>query len=225
MIVKKSTIILLSAITTFLVWGAYWAGINRAVDRVNLRQEPLKADLGVMVSPGPGVGLKTVNPAIISIEPGVSPTSDGSIQIWRDGEGTLHWRDPDGSRFLLSKHPDIPEFGEVETPVIDLGRIEAWKLWDVSFYDNCKYCIDKKYRNGRFASGKKVYFGGIAMGKQYKFGTKVVFEKPILGRKTFICEDRGRLVYGNKVDIFVNSHKLAKKLGRKNLYGKILLDK
>ena len=117
-------------------------------------QEPLKADLGVMVSPGPGVGV-------------------------------------------------------------------VWTLFNVSFYDNDKYCIDKKYRDSRFASGKKVYFGGIAMGKQYKFGTKVVFEKPILGRKTFICEDRGRLIKNNAVDLYVGSHSLARELGRMRVYGRI----
>ena len=161
---SRISTITISCLLTLLV---YQYGVIRGYSKP---QEPLKADLGVMVSPGPEKGLK-----------------------------------------------------RQETPVINLGRIEAWKLWNVSFYDNDKYCVDKQFRDSRFASGKKVYFGGIAMGKQYKFGTEIVFEKPILGRKTFICEDRGRLIKGkDKIDIYVSSHSLARELGRMRVYGRIL---
>jgi len=111
-------------------------------------------------------------------------------------------------------------------PALEIHVVEkapGWQLFNVSGYcSNCGICVKKEFRNGRFASGKRCYFGGVAADRANPFGTKVEFKKRIHGLTSFRVEDRGRIIKGNKIDIWFPTHKEAKNFGRKRLYGRIV---
>lgn len=56
------------------------------------------------------------------------------------------------------------------------------------------------------------------MPSKYKFGTKI----DIKGMGTYIVQDRGGAISGNRIDIFFNTHKEALKFGRRTVYLKVL---
>lgn len=71
---------------------------------------------------------------------------------------------------------------------------------------------------GITASGTKATVGRtVACPKNIKFGTKIYIE----GFGERVCEDRGGLIKGNKLDIFVATEKEAYALGRKYLKVKV----
>ena len=84
----------------------------------------------------------------------------------------------------------------------------------ITHYCACKKCCNKS--DGITASGKKAKEGMIAS-NEFLFGTKIKIED-----KIYILEDRGaKSLFGTKtnpikhIDIFVNNHEKARKLGRK----------
>lgn len=84
-------------------------------------------------------------------------------------------------------------------------------------YCPCKQCCGKT--NGITASGNKAKAGvTVAMPSKYKFGTKI----DIKGMGTYIVQDRGGAISGNRIDIFFNTHKEALKFGRRTVYLKVL---
>ena len=54
----------------------------------------------------------------------------------------------------------------------------------------------------------------VAMPKGYSYGTKI----EIQGMGTYIVEDRGGAIKGNKIDIYFNSHKEALNFGKRTVY-------
>lgn len=84
-------------------------------------------------------------------------------------------------------------------------------------YCPCAKCCGKT--NGMTASGAKAKAGvTVAMPKKYAFGTKI----EIKGMGTYIVQDRGGAIKGNKIDIFFNTHQEALNFGRRTVYVKIL---
>lgn len=84
-------------------------------------------------------------------------------------------------------------------------------------YCPCSQCCGKS--NGMTASGNKAKAGvTVAMPSNYSFGTKI----EIKGMGTYIVQDRGGAIKGNKIDIFFNTHQEALNFGRKTVYIKIL---
>lgn len=80
----------------------------------------------------------------------------------------------------------------------------------LTYYCPCKKCCGK-YASGITASGTTATAGRtIAASSQYSFGTKM-----IINGHTYTVEDRGGAIKGNKIDIYVDSHQEALKLGRK----------
>ncbi|GEM_PF-2663457 len=69
------------------------------------------------------------------------------------------------------------------------------------------------------ASNKRVRWGIIAMDKKYPLGTKVYI--PYF-KKTFVCEDRGGAIRGNKIDIWMPSKKMAIEFGRRKLIAYVI---
>lgn len=104
-------------------------------------------------------------------------------------------------------------------------------LYLITAYCNCSVCINvKEYHDGRFASGKKVYWGGVAADRKVPFGTKIelvplwpadflVVNDILKNRKDFRVEDRGGLIRGKHIDLFIaddmGGHKTALKWGRR----------
>ena len=59
----------------------------------------------------------------------------------------------------------------------------------------------------------------VAASRGYPYGTRIHF--PALG-KTFVVQDRGGAIRGNRIDLFVSSRAEALKFGRKWLEGVVL---
>ena len=94
---------------------------------------------------------------------------------------------------------------------------EDWIWANASAYCACVKCCGKI--NGITASGTKATAGRtIAAPKNYPFGTKI----EIAGMGTYVVEDRGGAITGNKIDIYFDSHAEALKFGRRNLQIKVL---
>lgn len=92
-----------------------------------------------------------------------------------------------------------------------------WIWANASAYCACIKCCGKT--NGITASGTKATAGRtIAAPKNYAFGTKI----EIAGMGTYVVEDRGGAITGNKIDIYFDSHAEALKFGRRNLQIKVL---
>lgn len=79
--------------------------------------------------------------------------------------------------------------------------------YKITAYCPCSKCCGK--RTGRTASGTTATAGRtVAASSQFAFGTKLN-----IGGHTYVVEDRGGAVKGNKIDIFVNSHSEALQWG------------
>lgn len=79
--------------------------------------------------------------------------------------------------------------------------------YKVTAYCPCAKCCGKA--SGRTASGTKATAGRtVAASSQFAFGTQLN-----IGGHTYVVEDRGGAVKGNKIDIFVNSHAEALQWG------------
>lgn len=89
--------------------------------------------------------------------------------------------------------------------------------FEATGYCNCSKCCGKT--NGITASGTQATAGRtVAMSSKYSFGTSI----EIQGMGTYIVEDRGGAIQGNKIDIYFSSHQEALNFGRRTVYIKIL---
>ena len=89
---------------------------------------------------------------------------------------------------------------------------EKWIWANVSAYCACSKCCGKT--NGITASGTKATVGRtIAAPSSYSFGTKIELE----GLGTYVVEDRGGAIQGNKIDVYFTSHSEALAFGRKKI--------
>ena len=90
------------------------------------------------------------------------------------------------------------------------------KIYKITAYCSCAKCCGKS--NGITASGKKAKAGRtIAAPRGFSFGTKLS-----INGKTYIVEDRGGAIKGNRIDMYVNSHSEALRWGVKYLPVKVL---
>ena len=84
-------------------------------------------------------------------------------------------------------------------------------------YCGCSKCCGKS--TGITASGAKAKAGvTVAMSSKYPFGTKV----EIKGMGTYIVQDRGGAINGNRIDIYFDSHSEALNFGRRTVYLRIV---
>jgi len=89
--------------------------------------------------------------------------------------------------------------------------------FEVTGYCPCKKCCGKE--DGITSSGVKATANHtIAAPSKYAYQTKIELE----GYGTFVVEDRGGAIKGNRIDRFFNSHQEALTWGRKKCKGKIL---
>ena len=90
------------------------------------------------------------------------------------------------------------------------------KIYKITAYCSCAKCCGKS--NGITASGKRAKAGRtIAAPRGFRFGTKLS-----INGKTYIVEDRGGAIKGNRIDLYVNSHSEALRWGVKYLPVKII---
>lgn len=80
-------------------------------------------------------------------------------------------------------------------------------VYKVTAYCSCSKCCGK--RTGRTASGTRATAGRtVAASSKFSFGTKLK-----INGKTYVVEDRGGAVKGNKIDVYMNSHSAALRWG------------
>ena len=111
------------------------------------------------------------------------------------------------STVILSTHKDAAVTEDArgkEAPVF----VEM----NVSAYCICEQCCSTKWADGITASGKPAVGLICAAPPEYAFGTIMVVEGT-----EYVVEDRGYAIQGNKLDLLMESHDLAKEFGRKTL--------
>lgn len=123
-------------------------------------------------------------------------------------------------KILLAKQKaetQVTSRGSTTTRAEETIDNSGWIKFTATFYDNCIQCCGKT--TGKTASGTIATAGRtVAMPSSYKFGTKI----QIQGMGTYVVEDRGGAINGNRIDIFVNSHAEALRLGRKTVYLRVI---
>jgi 3D (Asp-Asp-Asp) domain-containing protein len=87
---------------------------------------------------------------------------------------------------------------------------------NVSAYCTCVKCCGE-YADGITASGKPAKGLICAAPPEYPFGTKFDVDGVV-----YVCEDRGGLIKGNKLDLLFPSHQAALNYGRKTVKVRIL---
>lgn len=103
--------------------------------------------------------------------------------------------------------------GDVESRKDNSGYIK----FTATAYCGCAKCCGKS--TGKTASGTTATAGRtVAMSSSYSFGTKI----EIQGMGTYIVEDRGGAIKGNRIDIFFSNHQKALDFGRRTVYLKVL---
>ncbi len=86
------------------------------------------------------------------------------------------------------------------------------KIFKVTAYCPCSKCCGK-YASGYTSSGTKATPGRtVAASSSYAFGTKL-----LINGKEYVVEDRGGAIKGNRIDIYMGSHKAAIAWGVKYL--------
>ena len=103
--------------------------------------------------------------------------------------------------------------GDIESRKDNSGYVK----FTATAYCGCAKCCGKS--TGKTASGTTATAGRtVAMSSSYSFGTKI----EIQGMGTYIVEDRGGAIKGNRIDIFFSNHQKALDFGRKTVYLKVL---
>lgn len=107
--------------------------------------------------------------------------------------------------------------GDNKSNNVSTNESTGWVKFTATGYCNCSKCCGKT--TGRTASGTKATAGRtVAMSSKYSFGTKV----EIKGMGTYVVEDRGGAIKGNKIDIYFDSHQEALNFGRRTVYLRVI---
>ncbi len=87
----------------------------------------------------------------------------------------------------------------------------------VTAYCACRICCGRN-SDGRTANMHRIRRGDVfvAADKRYRFGTELIVPGYNRDRAVEVM-DRGRVIKGNRLDVFFNSHRRARKWGRKYL--------
>ncbi len=96
---------------------------------------------------------------------------------------------------------------------------ESWHVvhMRVTGYCACPKCCGK-FSDGKTASNRRIRRGDVfvAADKRYRFGTEMIIPGYNTGQ-TVSVQDRGRVIKGNRLDLYFDSHQQAKKWGVKYL--------
>lgn len=106
------------------------------------------------------------------------------------------------------------------------GSSEQAALWRtvrmrVTAYCPCRRCCGR-YSDRKTASGHKIRRGDtfVAADRRHSFGTEMIVPGYNNSKPVKVL-DRGRVIRGNRLDVFFNSHRKAKKWGVKYLPVKV----
>lgn len=107
--------------------------------------------------------------------------------------------------------------GDNKSNNVSTNESTGWVKFTATGYCPCSSCCNKT--TGITASGTKATAGRtVAMSSKYSFGTKV----EIKGMGTYVVEDRGGAIKGNKIDIYFDSHQEALNFGRRTVYLRVI---
>lgn len=107
--------------------------------------------------------------------------------------------------------------GDNKSNNVSTNESTGWVKFTATGYCNCTKCCGKT--TGTTASGTKATAGRtVAMSSKYSFGTKV----EIKGMGTYVVEDRGGAIKGNKIDVYFGSHQEALNFGRRTVYLRVI---
>jgi 3D (Asp-Asp-Asp) domain-containing protein len=117
------------------------------------------------------------------------------------------------------QNPDAELLNLLRSSVIEDADNGQWKIvrMRVTAYCTCPRCCGK-FSDGLTANMHKVRRGDafVAADKKLPFGTEIII--PGYNQDhSVIVKDRGRLIKGNRLDVFYNDHKVAKKWGARYL--------
>ena len=155
---------------------------------------------------------------------GATTTRNAVIQYGKNGEKKVTYKvtykeDEELSREKLSeeiiKNP-VDKIVQVQSKSVIVSRSSFSRVtgtsgksgvYKVTAYCACMQCCGKT--NGITASGAKATANHtIAAPRTFAFGTKVV-----INGTTYVVEDRGGAIPGNRIDIYMNSHAEALRWG------------
>ena len=92
------------------------------------------------------------------------------------------------------------------------GKSSTVKVYKITAYCSCSKCCGS-YASGHTSSGTKATAGRtVAAPPSMPFGTKLK-----INGNTYVVEDRGGAIKGNRIDVYVNSHSAALAWGVKYL--------
>jgi 3D (Asp-Asp-Asp) domain-containing protein len=103
------------------------------------------------------------------------------------------------------------------------SQAASWKtiLMRVTAYCSCRKCCGK-FNDGITASGHRIRHGDkfVAAGKMLSFGTEIIIPGYNNSQPVKVL-DRGRSIHGNRLDVYFDSHKKARKWAIKYLPVKV----
>ncbi len=147
-------------------------------------------------------------------------SKDTSNRVLREGQNGIklvtykikYQNDIEIEKIVLSeeiKKEPVSKIVQVQRSVTSRSSISSrttptgTKYYKITAYCSCAKCCGK--RTGRTASGTKATAGRtVAAPSNFKFGTKLK-----INGKTYVVEDRGGAIKGNKIDVYMNSHSAA----------------
>jgi 3D (Asp-Asp-Asp) domain-containing protein len=110
-----------------------------------------------------------------------------------------------------------------KSPPISGEKLAQWDVIEmrVTAYCWCKKCCGK-HSDGITANGHRIRIGDtfVAADKKYRFGTEMVVPSYNNSQPVKVL-DRGRVIRGNRLDVFFNSHQRAKVWGVRYLPVKV----
>jgi len=115
--------------------------------------------------------------------------------------------------------PDLSPSNEIS--IADSSGQWETVMMRVTAYCGCKRCCGK-FADGKTANGHKIQNNDafVAADKMYPFGTEIIVPGYNNDNPVKVL-DRGRVIRGNRLDIFFDSHKTAREWGVKYLEVKL----
>jgi len=106
-------------------------------------------------------------------------------------------------------------FLPVQNGEAEVGEVSEWRnvRMRVTAYCACRRCCGR-HANGRTASNHRIRRGDVfvAADKMYRFGTEMVIPGYNNAQAVKVL-DRGRVIKGSRLDVFIPSHRRARKWG------------
>lgn len=131
-----------------------------------------------------------------------------------------------GQEMVIPQESDEEILDMLRSAPVEESQKEPWKTvrMRVTAYCACTKCCGR-FSDGRTANMHKICQGDVfvAADKRISFGTEMIIPGYNQDRPVEVM-DRGRLIKGNRLDVFFNSHKVAKKWGTRYLDVMVMVD-